>query len=429
MSTSRELDPRAFLRRVFDAALRAADPATALPPHLPPPPRGRTHVVGAGKAAATMAKALEDHWPGKLEGMVVTRYGHGVPCRRIEVIQASHPVPDEAGRAGAQRLLESVKGLGPDDLLLCLMSGGASALLALPAPGITLADKQAVTRALLKSGANIGEINCVRKHLSAIKGGRLAAAAAPAAILTLAISDVPGDDPSVIGSGPTVPDPSTFADARAILEKYAIEPPPDVVARFGAATDETPKPGDPSFERSKYVLVATPQISLEAAAAAARAAGVTPVVLGDAIEGEARDVALVHAAIARQAAAGRLIVGDRALRPPLVLLSGGETTVTVRGQGRGGRNAEFLLALGLALDGQNGIAALACDTDGIDGTEDNAGAVYLPDTGARAAACGLDLKAKLADNDGWGAFSALGDLVITGPTLTNVNDFRAVLVV
>lgn len=427
MGDRQNLEPRTVLRCLFDAALHAVDPAKVVPLHLPTPPKGRTRVVGAGKAAAAMAKALEDHWPAALDGMVITRYGYAAPCHRIEVIEAGHPVPDAAGRAAAQRLLESVKGLGPDDLLVCLISGGASALLALPAPGITLADKQAVTRALLKSGANIAEINCVRKHLSAIKGGRLAAAAAPAAIVTLAISDVPGNHPAVIGSGPTVPDPSTFAEARAILAKYAIEPPPNVALRLADATDETPKPGDPHFGRSKYVMIAAPHLALEAAAAEARDAGITAVVLSDAVQGEAREVALVHAAIARQVASGRFIVGDRAVMPPAVLLSGGETTVTIRGKGRGGRNTEFLLALALALDGHPGISALACDTDGIDGTEDNAGAIYLPHSKVRADARGLDLKARLADNDGWSVFSALGDLVVTGPTLTNVTDFRAIL--
>jgi glycerate 2-kinase len=419
---------RSLLRALLDAALAAADPARVLPPRLPPPPPGRTVVVGAGKAAAAMARAVEQHWPRPLSGLVITRYSHGVPCKHIEVVEAAHPVPDAAGTAAAQRILDSVRGLSADDLVLFLASGGGSALMALPAPGISLEDKRAVTRALLKSGATIGEINCVRKHLSAIKGGRLAAAAAPAAVVTLAISDVPGDDPAVIASGPTVPDPTTFADARAILMKHGIAPPPAIAAHLAAAREESPKPGDPRLARSRFVLLATPQEALLAAAAAARRAGVTPLVLGDAIEGEAREVALVHAAIARQAAGGKLIIGERALPLPAVLLSGGETTVTVRGNGRGGRNAEFLLALAVALDGAAGIHALAADTDGIDGTEDNAGALYGPDTVARAAAAGIDLRARLADNDGYGAFHALGDLVATGPTLTNVNDFRAILV-
>ncbi|MGO8917702.1 MAG: glycerate kinase [Stellaceae bacterium] len=428
MTPSGHDDARSLLRALFAAALRAADPARVVPPHLPQPPRGRTVVVGAGKAAAAMAKAVEDHWPGPLSGLVITRYGHRVPTRRIEVVEAGHPMPDAAGSEAAHRVLDSVRGLGADDLVLVLASGGGSALMVLPAPGIGLEDKRAVTRALLLSGATIGEINCVRKHLSAIKGGRLAAAAAPARVVTLAISDVPSDDPAVIASGATVPDPSTFAEARAILARYAIAPPAAVAAHLAAAAEESPKPGDPRLARSAFVLVAAPQQALLAAAESARTAGVTPLVLSDAIEGEARDVALVHAGIARQAASGKLIIGERALTLPAVLLSGGETTVTVRGAGRGGRNAEFLLALAVALDGHPALYALAADTDGIDGTEDNAGALYGPDTAARAAAAGIDLRAHLADNDGYGAFQALGDLLVTGPTLTNVNDFRAILV-
>jgi glycerate 2-kinase len=420
--------PRALLRRLFQAALAAADPAKVVPPNLPAPPRGRTLVVGAGKAAAAMAEAVEAHWPGPLAGLVVTRYGHGLPLERIGVVEAGHPVPDAAGSRAAQQILEMVRGSSAEDLVLCLVSGGGSALLTLPAPGISLEDKRAVTRALLMSGATISEMNCLRKHLSAIKGGRLAAAAAPARVVSLAISDVPGDDPAVIASGPTVPDPTTFAEARAILAKYRIETPAAVAAHLAAAQDETPKPGDRRLAAAEYRLIATPQSALEAAATAARAAGLTPVVLGDAIEGEAKDVALVHAGIARQAAAGRLVVGDRALGLPLVLLSGGETTVTVRGRGRGGRNAEFLLALAVALDGAPGIHAIACDTDGIDGTEDNAGAIIGPDSVTRAARAHVSLKAKLAENDAYGAFEALGDLVVTGPTRTNVNDFRAILV-
>jgi glycerate 2-kinase len=420
--------PHAFLRALLDAALGAADPAKVVPPHLPPSPRGRTVVVGAGKAAAAMAKAVETHWPSPLSGLVITRYGHGLPLQRIEVVEASHPVPDKAGTDAARRILDSVEGLGADDLVLFLASGGGSALMVLPALGIALEDKRAVTRALLKSGATIGEFNCVRKHLSAIKGGRLAAAAAPAPVVTLAISDVPGDDPAVIASGPTVPDPTSFADARAILAKYAIVPPPAILRHLSEAREESPKPGDPRLVGSRFVLIATPQQALLAAAERARASGVTPLVLGDAIEGEAREVALVHAGIARQSAAGKLIVGERAPPLPAVLLSGGETTVTVRGKGRGGRNAEFLLALAVALRGHAQIHALAADTDGIDGTEDNAGALYGPDTSARAAAAGIDLGAHLADNDGYGAFKALDDLVVTGPTRTNVNDFRAILV-
>ena len=419
---------RVFLRALFDAALGAADAARVVPPRLPAPPRGRTVVVGAGKAAAAMAKAVDDHWKAPLSGLVITRYGHAAPCRRIEIVEAGHPVPDAAGTRAAERILDSVRGLGADDLVLFLASGGGSALMALPAPGIALDDKRAVTRALLKSGATISEINCVRKHLSAIKGGRLAAAAAPARVVTLAISDVPGDDPAVIASGATVADPSTFAEARAILAKYAIAPPPAIAAHLAAARDESPKPGDPRLAGSVFELVATPQQALLAAAETARRHGVTPIVLADAMEGEAREVAMAHAGIALQAASGKLVIGGAPLPLPAVLLSGGETTVTVRGGGRGGRNVEFLLALALALGGHPAIHALAADTDGIDGTEDNAGAVCGPDSLARAAAAGIDLRARLADNDGYGAFHALEDLVVTGPTLTNVNDFRAILV-
>jgi glycerate 2-kinase len=417
-----------FLRALFDAALAAADPDQALAGRIPPPVRGRTVVVGAGKAAAAMARAFETRWPGPLDGLVLTRYGHAVSCDRIEILEASHPVPDAAGELAARRILALAHGLGPDDQLVFLASGGGSALLALPAPGFSLADKQAVTRSLLRSGATITEINTVRKHLSAIKGGRLAAAAAPARVVTLAISDVPGDDPAVIASGPTVPDATTFADARAVLAKYGISEPVAAVAHLAAHQTETPKPGDPIFARTRFELIASPQDSLRAAAAIALRQNITPIVLSDRIEGEARDVALVHAAIARQLRAGELRVGDRSVALPAVLLSGGETTVTVKGTGRGGRNVEFLLALAVALDGAEGISALACDTDGIDGTEDNAGAIIYPDSIARAAAGGLDAPSALANNDGHGFFAALGDLVVTGPTLTNVNDFRAILV-
>jgi hydroxypyruvate reductase len=409
---------------MFDAAIARAMPEKCVPPYLPKPPEGRTIVVGAGKAAATMARAVEDHWPGELSGLVVTRYGHHAPCKRIEVVEAAHPVPDLAGREAAERILRMVRGLTEDDLVLCLISGGGSALLSLPAPGLTLQDKQAINRALLKSGANITEMNCVRKHLSAIKGGRLGAACHPAQVVTLTISDVPGDDPAVIASGPTVPDRTTFADARAILENYRIAEPIAVVEHLRAAREETPKPGDPRLARIETHLIAAPQQSLEAAAEVARKAGVMPVILGDSLEGEAREVATVHAGIARQVVRH----GQPASRP-CVLLSGGETTVTVRGQGRGGRNVEFLLGLAVALAGEAGIYALAGDTDGVDGTEDNAGAILTPDTLARAAALHVDAKARLTDNDGYTFFSALGDLIVTGPTLTNVNDFRALLIV
>ena len=416
-------DPRALLRELFDAALDAAAPGRCLPPHLPEPPPGRTVVVGAGKAAAEMARAVEAHWAGGLDGLVVTRYGHATPTRSIEVVEAAHPVPDRAGRQAARRILELVGGLGQDDLVLCLISGGGSALLALPAAGVSLDDKQAVNRALLRAGATISEINCVRKHLSAIKGGRLAAAAAPARVVALLISDVPGDDPAVIASGPTVADPTTFADARAVLARYGIEPPAAVAARLRAADDETPKPGERRLARAETRLIATPGDALEAAARRARAAGFGPLILGDSLEGEAREVGIVHAGIARHA-----VRSAQPAAPPCAILSGGETTVTVRGGGRGGRNTEFLLALALALDGLAGVHAIACDTDGIDGSEDNAGAVIAPDTLARAAAAGVDARAHLADNDAYGFFAALGDLVVTGPTLTNVNDFRALLI-
>mgnify|MGYP005838772501 CR=1 FL=1 len=415
--------PRDLLAQMFQAAVAAADPARVLPAHLPPPPVGRVVVIGAGKASAAMAAALESAWPGPLEGVVVTRYGHAVPCRRITILEAAHPVPDHAGLEASRRLLEAVHGLGPDDLVIALISGGASALLPLPADGIPLEDEIATARALLRSGASIDEMNCVRKHLSAIKGGRLAAAAFPARVLTLLISDVPGDDPAVIGSGPTVADPSTFAEARAIVRRYAIELPGSVRAHLEAAADETPKPGDPRLARAETRLIATPQASLEAAAAIARNAGTTPVILSDAIEGEAREVAKVMAGIALQVRRH-----GQPTAPPAILLSGGETTVTLRGRGRGGRNAEFLLALAVALDGAPGIWALAADTDGIDGSEDNAGAVIAPDTAARARAAGLSLRARLDDNDAYALFAALGDLVVTGPTLTNVNDFRAILI-
>ena len=417
------MTPTELLRAMFKAAVDAAQPALCLPPHLPPRPKGRTIVIGAGKASGAMAKAVEDVWEGPLEGLVVTRYGHRLPTERIQVVEAAHPVPDAAGREAAARILELVQGLSEDDLVLCLISGGGSALLALPAEGVSLEDKQAVNKALLKSGATIGEMNAVRKHLSAIKGGRLAVAAAPAKVVALMISDVPGDDPSVIASGPTVPDPSTIAEAKAILDKYRIEVPPSVLARLNSPEAETPKPGHPAFARVTNIMIATPQMSLEAAAKVARNEGVTPVILGNAIEGEARDVGLVHAGIARQCAEH-----GQPAEPPCVLLSGGETTITLKGKGKGGRNTEFLLALAIALDGKPGIYALAGDTDGIDGSENNAGALITPDTLARARAAGLDAKAMLEDNDPYTFFKGIGDLLMTGPTLTNVNDFRAVLI-
>jgi hydroxypyruvate reductase len=410
--------PRAFLRDLFRTAVAAAHPSLCVPGNLPPPPRGRTLVVGAGKAAAAMAHAVEAHWAGALSGLVITRYGHSVPCRHIEVVEAGHPVPDEAGRHAAIRMRDMVGGLDEDDLVLVLVSGGGSALFALPAAGLTLADKQAVTRALLKCGAPISEINCVRKHLSGVKGGRLALAAQPARVAGLIISDVPGDDPAVVASGPTAPDATTREDAAAILRKYDIAI-PDVVWRWLASPDsETPKPDHPAFARVENRVIASAKDALAAAARAAEAKGYRAVILGDALEGEARDVAREHARLALQMAA------DGAGR--CVLLSGGETTVTVKGAGRGGRNAEFALALALALNGAPNIAGIAGDTDGIDGTEDNAGAIVMPDTLVRARALGRDAAGLLADNDAYGFFASLGDLVTTGPTRTNVNDFRAV---
>jgi glycerate 2-kinase len=418
-------DHRQLLRAMFDAAVAAASPAVCLPQHLAKiePPRGRAIVIGAGKAAASMAAAVEAHWHGgALEGLVVTRYDHGATTKQIEVIEASHPVPDAAGREAAKRILQKVQGLTADDLVIALISGGGSALMALPADGVTLEEKQAVNKALLKSGANISEMNCVRKHLSAIKGGRLARAAAPARVVALMISDVPNDDLSVIASGPTVPDPTTRHDALAVIAKYKIDAPTAVLAHLAQDACETPKPGDPIFERVRNILVATPQGSLDAAAAIARQAGFTPCILGD-LEGESRDVALVHAGIARQIA-----LHGQPFAPPVAIISGGETTVTVRGNGKGGRDAEFLLGLMLALEGFAGISAIACDTDGIDGVETNAGAIMTADSFARARKAGVDLKALFANNDAFSAFEALGDLVVTGPTRTNVNDFRAILV-
>jgi len=416
--------PRQFLLDLHAAAVASVSAAKCLPRHLPAPPvNGKTVVIGAGKAAAAMAQTVERHWQGELGGLVVTRYGHGADCRHVEVVEAAHPVPDEAGRKAAARMLEMVQGLSEDDLVLCLISGGGSALLALPADGVTLEQKQAVNRALLRSGAPIGEMNCVRKHLSAIKGGRLALAAAPARMATLLISDVPGDDPNVVASGPTLPDPTTSAQALAILRKYGIEVAPGIVQRLESGELETPKPGDPGFARNTCGVIATAQDALEAAAEYARAAGIAPYILSDCIEGEARDVALVHAGIARQIA-----LRGQPFAKPCLLLSGGETTVTVKGKGRGGRNAEFLLALAAALDGHPGIHAIACDTDGIDGSEDNAGALYGPDSLVRAAQQGLSTRTTLDDNDGYGFFEALGDLVVTGPSRTNVNDFRAILI-
>ena len=416
------MQPVELLKAMFQAGVDAALPSLCVPPHLPPKPKGRTVIIGAGKASGAMAKALEDAWDGPLEGLVVTRYGYRVPTERLEVVEAAHPVPDAAGQDAARRIRRLVQGLTKDDLVLCLISGGGSALLALPAEGVTLEDKQAVNKALLKSGATITEMNTVRKHLSAIKGGRLAAAASPAKVVALMISDVPGDDPSIIASGPTVPDPSTNQDALGIIAKYAIDVPASV-RRCLETVEETPKPGDPRLANVENIMVATPQASLEAAADVARKAGVTPVILGDSIEGESRDVALVHAGIARQCA-----MRGQPAEPPCVLISGGETTITLKGNGKGGRNSEFLLALAIALQGMPDIYGLAGDTDGIDGSENNAGAILTPDTLARAEKAGLNAKAMLANNDPYSFFKGIGDLLETGPTLTNVNDLRAILI-
>jgi hydroxypyruvate reductase len=411
---------------MFEAAVASAQPALCIAPQLPSPESlgaGRLVVIGAGKASAAMARAVEDAWRGPLGGLVVTRYGYAVPCQRIEIVEAAHPVPDDAGVAAAERILEAVRGLAADDLVLCLISGGGSSLLTLPPPGATLADKQALNRALLASGASIGEMNCVRRHVSAIKGGRLAAACHPARVLTLLISDVPGDRPGDIASGPTVADPTTCADALDIVRRYGIAIPQPLRRLLESGEGESVKPGDPRLARAETRIVAAPQLALEAAAAVARADGVAVHILGDSIEGEAKDVGKVLGAIALQVAERR-----QPFAPPCVLLSGGETTVTVRGGGRGGRNVEFLLALAIGLDGRPGIHALAADTDGVDGQEEIAGALLAPDSLARAWALGMRPKDRLADNDGHGFFQALGDSLVTGPTLTNVNDFRAILI-
>ena len=428
---SPQYDPRGFLRALFDAAIARAVPGAGLAAFLPKPPKGRTLVLGAGKAGGSMAAAVAGLWPADaaLSGLVVTRYDY-VPQAykdtpgRIEVVEAAHPVPDEAGRRAARRIADLAQGLTADDLVLFLVSGGASALLALPAEGLTLDEKQAVNKALLKSGAAIDEMNCVRKHLSAIKGGRLAARCAPARVVTLLISDVPGDSPQVIGSGPTVPDSTTCADALRILKRYGIEIP--AAARHGLESGayETPKPGDSCFAGHEVHMVSTPRQSLDAAAALAREAGIAAHVLSDEIEGESRDVGKVHAALARYVARH-----GQPFSKPCVVLSGGETTVTVAAKGgRGGRGSEFLLSAAIALQGEAGVHVLAGDTDGIDGVEDNAGAVVTPDTLARAAGLGLKAQEFLDRNDAYNFFEPLGDLVVTGPTFTNVNDFRAMLI-
>lgn len=418
--------PRDLLRQMFAAAIESAQPARCIPDFLPEPPRGRLIVIGVGKASAAMAQAVEAHWPDPLSGLVVTRYGYAVPCDRIEIVEAAHPVPDAAGMDAARRMLDLVGGLTADDTVLCLISGGGSALLPLPLDGLSLSDKQAVNRALLKSGASIGEMNCVRRHLSAIKGGRLAVACHPAKVITLAISDVPGDRPGDIASGPTVGDATTCANALDIVRRYGISLPPNVLDVLESGRGESVKPDDCRLASAEFHLIATPQMALEAAARVAAAAGVRAHILGDSLEGEAREVGKLMAGIARQVA-----THHQPFEPPCVLLSGGETTVTVRGKGRGGRNVEFLLALGVALDaldGLTGVHALAGDTDGVDGMEEIAGAYLAPDSLERAWQLGINPKERLDDNDGHSFFAALGDAIVTGPTLINVNDFRAILI-
>lgn len=407
---------RDLLRTLCDAAIEAAQPSLCLPAHLPAAPSGKTIVVGAGKASAAMAAAVEANWHGPLEGLVLTRYGHGCDCEHIEIVEAAHPVPDKAGFDAAARVHQMVQNLSRHDLVLCVISGGGSALLTAPAAGISLQEKQAVNRALLACGAPIAEMNCLRKHLSAIKGGRLAASAHPAKVVSLLISDVPGDDPSTVASGPTVADPTTRADALAILAKYNLDVAPSVRAFLETDAAETPKPGDVRLENTDTRMIATPRMSIDAATRIASEHGYRVVDLGDDLEGEARDVGAVHARIALETSG------------PAIIMSGGETTVTLKGKGRGGRNAEYALALAIGLDGAGNVSGVAIDTDGIDGSEDNAGARVLPDVLTRARDKGVDAQAMLANNDAYGFFAATGDLVMTGPTLTNVNDFRAIIV-
>ncbi|MBC8728776.1 glycerate kinase [Paraburkholderia sp. UCT2] len=416
-------EPRELLNKMFSAAVEAAQPSRCIAPFLPPPPKGRTIVIGAGKASASMASALEKIWPGELTGMVVTRYGYAVQCGRIEIVEAAHPVPDINGLRGTRTILDLVSGLTEDDLVICLMSGGASSLLSLPLDPLTLEEKKDINRALLNSGAAISEINCVRRHLSAVKGGRLAAACYPAQLLTLLISDVPGDSPVDIGSGPTVADPSTCADALNIIRRYGIAMPLAAMQILESGAGESIKPGNPSLASSAYQIITAPQIALEAAAEVAKAAGIPCYILSDRIEGEARDVGKVMAGMALQVARR-----NQPFKAPCILLSGGETTVSVKGDGRGGRNVEFLLSFAIALEGEDGVHAIACDTDGVDGRDEIAGAFISPNTLDRAWKSGMNPQASLDNNDGHTFFGGLGDSVICGPTLTNVNDFRAVLV-
>ncbi len=419
------LQAASAMREMFEAAISSAQPRLCVPPHLPLPSevKGRLIVIGAGKASAAMARAVEDHWTGPLTGLVVTRYGYKVPCERIEIVDAAHPVPDQAGFAAAQRMLHLVQGLNADDVVLCLISGGGSSLLPLPLPGISLEDKQQVNRTLLASGATISEMNTVRRHLSAIKGGRLAAACHPARVINLLLSDVPGDRPLDIASGPTVADPSTCDDALAIVRRYGIELPVHMLHLLSSGAGESIKPDDPRLARVETRMVAAPQQALQAAAVVARRHGYMPYILGDALEGEARDVGKVLGAMALHVAERR-----KPFAPPCVLLSGGETTVTLRGHGRGGRNVECLLSLALATQGHPRIHALMGDTDGVDGVEEIAGAVMGPHTLTNAYARGLNPRASLDANDGHGFFQTLGDSIVTGPTLTNVNDFRVILI-
>ncbi|RKF07000.1 glycerate kinase [Oceaniradius stylonematis] len=416
-------DPRAFLTGLFDAAIAAADPEICIAANLPAPPKGRTVVVGAGKGAAQLARAFERHWPGALGGVVVTRYGYAVSCERIEVLEASHPVPDEAGLAAAQRLIDTVSDLGEDDLVVALISGGGSALLPAPPEGFTLANEIALNEVLLASGAPITVMNAVRKQFSRIKGGRLALAAHPARVVSLIVSDIPGDDPAQVASGPTVPDTVSRADALAMIDAHGLELPPAIVGHISGAAESGVTPDDPRLARNQVRIIASAGVSLEAAARAARDAGIEAVILSDAIEGEARDIGGMHGAIAREVA-----LRDRPFARPVVVLSGGETTVTVRGKGKGGRNTEFLLGLAQTIDGVDGVTALAADTDGIDGSEDNAGAFADGGSIARLRAAGGDPQAFLTNNDAWSAFDRIGDLFVPGPTGTNVNDFRAIFV-
>ncbi|TGT73447.1 MULTISPECIES: glycerate kinase [unclassified Mesorhizobium] len=416
-------DPKRFLTSIFNAAVAAADPEKTIRNHLPAKPRGRSIVIGAGKGSAQMAAAFEKVWDGPIDGLVVTRYGYGARCERIEIIEAAHPVPDAAGLEASRRLLEKVRGLTSDDLVVALISGGGSALLPSPAPGLTLADEIAVNEALLASGAPIAAMNTIRKHVSTIKGGRLAAAAHPARVVSLVVSDIPGDNPALVASGPTVPDTGSRADALASIAAYGMKLPASVMAHIQSPAADAPRPDDPRFAGNEVHLTASAGVSLEAAAAEAKRQGIEAVILSDAIEGEAREVGGVHAAIAREVA-----TRNRPFAKPVLILSGGETTVTLRAKGKGGRNSEFLLAFAIGIDGIDGIHALAADTDGIDGSENNAGAFADGSTVARMRAAGVDAKAMLAGNNAWTAFNAVGDLFVPGPTGTNVNDLRAILV-